>query len=556
MEFRRRSTALLGLVVLLGLLGTAASASAEPEPFGTLTEFATGIDPISEPFEITKGPDGNLWFTERAAGQPIGRITPTGEVTEFSTGITAGSDPFGIAAGPDGNLWFTELLGNRVGRITPTGEVTEFSTGITAASFPGGITSGPDGNLWFTEFLGNRVGRITPTGEVTEFSTGITVGSEPFEIAAGPDGNLWFTELNGNRIGRITPAGKVTQFSTGITVGSSPRGIAAGPDGNLWFTELLGDRIARITPTGKVTQFSNGIALESAPFGITAAPDGNIWFTQEAAGHIARFTLGPETALPLPTVTKVAPNLGPAVGGTTVTITGALLSGATAVKFGPTKAVSFTAVSATSMTAVSPAGAGVVDVTVTTASGTSPSTVADRFSYMPTIKKVTPSIGSEFGGTTVSITGTNFTGATEVSFGSNAATKVTVKSATSITAVSPAGEEGPVDVAVTTPGGTSPVTPAAQFTYVPPPTVTSVSPNAGPKAGGTPVTITGTEFALGTTGTIFVFGTAKATLVNCISTTECTVVAPAHAVGKVDVKATVNKITSLANKPADQYTYS
>jgi len=39
-------------------------------------------------------------------------------VTEFSTGITANAQPFGISAGPDGNLWFTELNGNRIGRIT------------------------------------------------------------------------------------------------------------------------------------------------------------------------------------------------------------------------------------------------------------------------------------------------------------------------------------------------------------------------------------------------------------------------------------------------------
>ena len=43
----------------------------------------------------------------------------------------AGASPFEITAGPDGNLWFTENVGNRIGRITPAGVVTEFSAGIS-----------------------------------------------------------------------------------------------------------------------------------------------------------------------------------------------------------------------------------------------------------------------------------------------------------------------------------------------------------------------------------------------------------------------------------------
>src|SRR5450631_3218903 len=114
-------------------------------------------------------------------------------ITEFSVGITPGAEPFGITAGPDGNLWFTELIGDKIGRITPLGVVTEFP-GVTAGSVPRRITAGPDGNLWFTENTGNRIGRITPLGVVTEFSVGITAGASPFSITVGPDGNLWFTE--------------------------------------------------------------------------------------------------------------------------------------------------------------------------------------------------------------------------------------------------------------------------------------------------------------------------------------------------------------------------
>ena len=197
--------------------------------------------------------------------------------------------------------------------------VTEFSAGITAGSEPWGITAGPDGNLWFTEQGGDRIGRITTAGVVTLFSVGITPGASPFDITAGPDGNLWFTEQVGDRIGRITTAGVVTEFSAGITAGAQPRGITTGPDGNLWFTEQGGDRIGRITTAGVVTEFSAGITAGANPYGITAGPDGNLWFTEGGIDRIGRITTG---VGPAPTVTSIAPDSGPAGGGTAITITG------------------------------------------------------------------------------------------------------------------------------------------------------------------------------------------------------------------------------------------
>jgi IPT/TIG domain len=172
----------------------------------------------------------------------------------------------------------------------------------------------------------------------------------------------------------------------------------------------------------------------------------------------------------------------------------------------------------------------------------------------PTVTKLKPTKGPVIGGTAVTITGTSFGGATAVKFGLVNATSFTVNSETSIIATSPAETAGTVDVTVTTPGGTSAISSADRFKFVP--TVTGLSPNAGPKAGGTSVTVTGTGFALGKSATIFKFGAAKATSVNCTSTTTCAAVAPAHEAGVVDVKATVNKVSSVKNAPADQFTYN
>lgn len=109
----------------------------------------------------------------------------------------------------------------------------------------------------------------------------------------------------------------------------------------------------------------------------------------------------------------------------------------------------------------------------------------------------------------MTITGKNFSGATGVKFGSTNATSFT-SNYYSITAVSPAETEGKVDVTVTTPYGTSAIRVADRFTFTP--TVTNVSPNAGPTAGATSVTITGTGFALSTTATKFKFGKPKSQL--------------------------------------------
>ena len=156
---------------------------------------------------------------------------------------------------------------------------------------------------------------------------------------------------------------------------------------------------------------------------------------------------------PAPTVTSIGPTNGTTLGGTTVTITGTNLTGATAVTFGGVPATSFMIVDANTIIAVAPAhAAGAVDVVVTTPGGTATAT----YTYVtpaPTVASVDPTSGTTVGGTTVTITGTNLTGATAVTFGGVPATSFTVVNATTITAVTPAHAAGAFDVVVTTPGG-------------------------------------------------------------------------------------------------------
>jgi hypothetical protein len=84
---------------------------------------------------------------------------------------------------------------------------------------------------------------------------------------------------------------------------------------------------------------------------------------------------------PAPSVASLSPSSGPQAGGTTITIAGSNFSGATAVRFGALASGAFSVNSASSITAVAPAGSGTVDVSVTTAGGTSALSAADRFTY-------------------------------------------------------------------------------------------------------------------------------------------------------------------------------
>jgi alpha-tubulin suppressor-like RCC1 family protein len=87
------------------------------------------------------------------------------------------------------------------------------------------------------------------------------------------------------------------------------------------------------------------------------------------------------------------------------------------------------------------------------------------------------------------------------------------------------------------------------------PTVTNLSPDNGSTVGGTRVTVSGTGFGLGADATTFRFGSAVATKVECIATTQCTVVTPPHGARTVYVRALVNGAISADHLRGDRFTY-
>jgi hypothetical protein len=177
--------------------------------------------------------------------------------------------------------------------------------------------------------------------------------------------------------------------------------------------------------------------------------------------------------------------------------------------------------------------------------------LAPGFVPAPRLTSTSASSGPTTGGTTITITGTGFSGVTGVSFGATAATSFTVSSSTSISAVASAAPAGAADVTVTNAGGTSATSAADQFTFIAPPTITGVSPNSGPLAGGNWVTATGTN--LSTTNKVSIGDTA--TGFNVLSDTSLSVYIPAgESAETVDIIATTIGGVS-ARSGADQYTY-
>ena len=241
-----------------------------------------------------------------------------------------------------------------------------------------------------------------------------------------------------------------------------------------------------------------------------------------------------------PSIADVDPDNGPTAGGTLVTISGSDFTsvGTTTVTFGGANATGITFVNSTTMTCYTPAQvAGTVDVVVTNDFGTD--TLGSGFTYnlSPVVSTIDPEHGPAAGGTAVTIEGDNFTDSadTDVYFDGAAASNVVVVDPNTITCDTPAQVAGLVDVEVTNSNGSD--TLAGCFTYHNAPAIATIAPDSGPQAGGTAVTITGSDFT--TVGTTAVtFDTEAATDVVVVNATTITCTTPAHSEGSVDVTVT------------------
>ena len=375
-----------------------------------------------------------------------------------------------------------------------------------------------------------------------------------------------------------TAAGQVDVRVTN-SVGTSS--TSAG-DQLLYTTPVLPPVVTGLSNTSGSTAGGNSITLVGTNFSnVTAVHVGNVLATTYAVNSTSSLTLVLPAAMagmvditvtnstgtsglsvadqyvfvsPAPVITGLNISSGSALGGTPVTITGANLTGTTAVWFGSIAATSFCLNSPTSLTAVSPAAAvGIVDLTVRSANGTSTTSAVDRFTYLtppPTVTGLSLSSGLITGGSPVVITGTQLGTATKVLFGTVPAASFTLNNNGTLTAITPSASVGPVDVQVVSSTGTSAANSADQFVYLnPAPLVSSLSQSTGSTAGGDVITLTGSNF-LGTTNLLFDSTPAPSFTVTSDGTIQATT--PAHSAGFVDVTV-VNSSGTSATSTATRY---
>ncbi|MFN9681424.1 MAG: beta strand repeat-containing protein, partial [Bacteroidota bacterium] len=431
------------------------------------------------------------------------------------TVVSATSINATVGAGTSGTVSVTTASG--------TGTLAGFTylPPPTIASFsPISAGTGQTVTITGTNFTGATA--VSLGGTAATSFTVVSATSITAVVGAGATGSVSVTTANGiaSRAGftfiTATPAPTISSFT--------PTSGKTGQVVNIIGTNVTGATAVSFGGTAATTFTVVSATSINATLGAGASGTVSVT-TASGTGTLAGFTY-----LPPPTITSFSPTS--AGTGQTVTITGTNFTGATAVSLGGTAATSFTVVSATSITAVVGTGAtGSVSVTTSNGIGSRAGFTFISATPAPAISSFTPTSGNT--GQVVTITGTNFTGATAVSFGGTAATTFTVLSATSINATVGAGTSG--TVLVTTASGSGIL---AGFTYLPPPTITSFSPTSGKT--GQVVTITGTNF---TGATAVSFGGTAATSFTVVSATSITAVVGTGKTGNVRVVTANGAIT-------------
>ncbi len=248
-----------------------------------------------------------------------------------------------------------------------------------------------------------------------------------------------------------------------------------------------------VTPAGTAGRVN--VVVSSAEGQTTTFKDGFEYYVKDG------------TTAAAPTLSAIAPNTGPASGGTVALVTGTGLQSGAILLVGRAPATDVVVVDATSLSGVLPPNAvGTTDVEVTNPDGQS-AVLAGAFAYSdsdgvgPVISAISPIAGSTTGGTPVTIGGSNFRSGALVFFGGKSATIVGT-SPVAISVSSPPSGPGVVDVAITNPDGRSSIARGAYNYYVGGPVIARITPAFGPLDGGTDVVIDGRNFQQRITGTV------------------------------------------------------
>ncbi|MEU7633740.1 IPT/TIG domain-containing protein [Nocardia sp. NPDC049220] len=529
--------------------------------FGTVATTFT-VDSNTQITAIVPPGTGTVQVTVATTGGASNGVAYTYVGVSTLTGVSPSQGP--TSGGTSVTLTGTNLTGATAvsfGATAATSFTVNSATQITAVA-PAGTGSvqvkvvGPGGTsngVFYTYVAVPVLVSVSPNQGPASGNNSVTLTGTGFTGAITVrfgSVSTSFTVDSATQITAIAPAGTGTAQVTVTTAGGTSNGVAytyvgvstltgvspsQGPTSGGTSVTLTGTNLTDATAVSFGATAATSFTVNSATQITAVAPAGTgaVQVTVTTVGGTSNGVSYTYVAIPI--LTSVSPIAGPVAGGTTVTLAGMGLAATTAVSFGSAAAISFTVVSDTHVTAVAPGGTGIVQVTVTTAGGTS-NGVPYTFLAGPSLNGVSPDQGPSAGGTSVTLTGTNLTGATAVSFDTTAAISFTVDSATQITAVAPTGT-CTVQITVTTAGGASN---GVRYSYVAVPALIVVSPMSGPAVGGNTVTLAGTNL---TRVTAVTFGAIVAASFTVVSDTQITVVAPAGA-GQVPVTVTTSGGTS------------
>lgn len=491
-------------------------------------------------------------------------VSPDGGLVLGGTSVTiTGTEFRSVTAVTFGGVAATSYVVNSPTRITAVAPARAVSGAVDLAVTAGGGTAVLSGAYTYRQAVINSV---SPLSGGTAGGTSVIISGSNLSgataVTFGGTAASSFVVNSDSQITAVTPARSSGSVQIVVT---TPSGSATASQA---FT-YVAPSISTLSPNGGSINGGNSVVINgnnllgstAVSFGGIAASsfvvNSNTQITAVAPARAAgAATVAVTTPVGIvnatytyyatPVITSISPSTGSANGGTSVVIIGSNFVGVTGVSFGGTSALSYTVNSTTQITAVTPARAvGVAQVAVTNPAGSAISPANYTYFAQPTISSISPNVGSNVGGTTVVISGTNLTGVTAVTFAGRAATSFTVNSATQITAVTPTGTIGSAAVQVVSPGGTANGT----YTYsVSAPTISNLNPASGSTSGGNSVVITGTNLLAATAVS---FGGTAALSYTINSATQITAVAPARAAGAVTLT-----VTTPGGSATSTYTYS
>jgi hypothetical protein len=443
----------------LSTVKAAAVPAAAPTPASTLI--------ATLPFAATD-------FVESADGATIYATVPTlGEVVVINESqasvidtIQVGTKPTGLALSADGSTLYVADNGSTNIDIinTATNSVgTPLSLG--GGNFPTDVQVGNNNRLWV--LVGGTVMQIDQT---TGASTGPSFNTQSGDIRVTPDGTTLVAAQFGSSPDsvdgwNVSATTAVKLYTT--NVGANGKDLDMSADGSTFVVPCGGgnpgtgngyfdDTFATIDGTAH-----SNVMVGAFPWAFAFSKDGTLGYAGEdfQSPSIQAFNL-------------------------TADMSGVLT-------FGSANGTITTANDPQKMFAATNGDLYVGEGSVTEIFGVATKTSKTA----PTVTGVSPNQGPSTGGTVVTITGTNLTNATEVQFGLLDAVDFVVDSDTQITAVTPAGTAGVVDVTVTSAGGTSRNSFNDKFTYI-------AETNSAPTAPLRSITVTPPHTQDASAGTI------------------------------------------------------